>query len=222
MQQLADKMDTQRAQVNKLEKGHIQLKEFWLVKLSKALECDISDILLSDGSTQIPQKDRSVSQICLKIEDLLQELKQSLSSSSDEITMLELFRWGGAVFLAVYGFMAAKRAWTGGSALQASGETAGSLAKALTACLAFTFLNPHVYLDTVVLLGSIAAQYGESRWIFAAGAIVASVVWFTGLGFGARLLQPFFANPKAWQVLDGLIAVVMWAIAATLAAHPLA
>ena len=136
--------------------------------------------------------------------------------------MLELFRWGGAVFLAVYGFMAAKRAWTGGSALQASGETAGSLAKALTACLAFTFLNPHVYLDTVVLLGSIAAQYGESRWIFAAGAIVASVVWFTGLGFGARLLQPFFANPKAWQVLDGLIAVVMWAIAATLAAHPLA
>ncbi len=92
MQQLADKMDTQRAQVNKLEKGHIQLKEFWLVKLSKALECDISDILLSDGSTQIPQKDRSVSQICLKIEDLLQELKQSLSSSSDEITMLELFR----------------------------------------------------------------------------------------------------------------------------------
>ena len=122
--------------------------------------------------------------------------------------MLELFRWGGAVFLAVYGFMAAKRAWTGGSALQA--------------CLAFTFLNPHVYLDTVVLLGSIAAQYGESRWIFAAGAIVASVVWFTGLGFGARLLQPFFANPKAWQVLDGLIAVVMWAIAATLAAHPLA
>lgn len=136
--------------------------------------------------------------------------------------MLELFRWGGAVFLAVYGFMAAKRAWTGGSALQASGETAGSLAKVLTACLAFTFLNPHVYLDTVVLLGSIAAQYGESRWIFAAGAIVASVVWFTGLGFGARLLQPFFANPKAWQVLDGLIAVVMWAIAATLAAHPLA
>lgn len=92
MQQLADKMDTQRAQVNKLEKGHIQLKEFWLVKLSKALECDISDILLSDGSTQIPRKDRSVSQICLKIEDLLQELKQSLSSSSDEITMLELFR----------------------------------------------------------------------------------------------------------------------------------
>ena len=136
--------------------------------------------------------------------------------------LMELFRWGGAAFLAVYGAMAARRAWTGGSALQAGGETAASLAKAVTACLAFTFLNPHVYLDTVVLLGSIAAQYGDARWVFAAGAIAASVVWFTGLGFGARLLQPVFANPKAWQVLDGLIAVVMWAIAATLAAHPLA
>lgn len=135
--------------------------------------------------------------------------------------LMELFRWGGAAFLAVYGAMAARRAWTGGSALQAGGETAASLAKAVTACLAFTFLNPHVYLDTVVLLGSIAAQYGDARWVFAAGAIAASVVWFTGLGFGARLLQPVFANPKAWQVLDGLIAVVMWAIAATLAAHPL-
>ena len=134
--------------------------------------------------------------------------------------LMELFRWGGAAFLAVYGAMAARRAWTGGSALQAGGETAASLAKAVTACLAFTFLNPHVYLDTVVLLGSIAAQYGDARWVFAAGAIAASVVWFTGLGFGARLLQPVFANPKAWQVLDGLIAVVMWAIAATLAAHP--
>lgn len=135
--------------------------------------------------------------------------------------LMELFRWGGAAFLAVYGAMAARRAWTGGSALQAGGETAASLAKAVTACLAFTFLNPHVYLDTVVLLGSIAAQYGDARWVFAAGAIAASVVWFTGLGFGARLLQPVLANPKAWQVLDGLIAVVMWAIAATLAAHPL-
>ena len=135
--------------------------------------------------------------------------------------LMELFRWGGAAFLAVYGAMAARRAWTGGSALQTGGETAASLAKAVTACLAFTFLNPHVYLDTVVLLGSIAAQYGDARWVFAAGAIAASVVWFTGLGFGARLLQPVFANPKAWQVLDGLIAVVMWAIAATLAAHPL-
>ncbi len=133
----------------------------------------------------------------------------------------ELFRWAGACFLIVYGLMAARRAATGGSALQASANTAASLAKALAACLAFTFLNPHVYLDTVVLLGSIAAQYGEGRWIFAAGAIAASVIWFAALGFGARLLQPVFENPKAWRILDGLIAAVMWTIAATLVAHPL-
>lgn len=92
MQQLADKMDTQRAQINKLEKGHIQLKEFWLIKLSKALECDISDILLSRESAEEPAKNTPASQICLKIEELLQELKRRLSSSSDETTMLELFR----------------------------------------------------------------------------------------------------------------------------------
>ena len=92
MQQLADKMDTQRAQINKLEKGHIQLKEFWLIKLSKALECNISDILLSCEQTNRPDQDIPVSQIFLKIEELLQELKQYLSSSSDETTMLELFR----------------------------------------------------------------------------------------------------------------------------------
>ena len=92
MQQLADKMDTQRAQINKLEKGHIQLKEFWLVKLSKALECDISDILLPHEQTNETAGNPPVSHIYLKMEELLQELKQYLASSSDETTMLELFR----------------------------------------------------------------------------------------------------------------------------------
>lgn len=92
MQQLADKMDTQRAQINKLEKGHIQLKEFWLIKLSKALECDISDILLPRESANEPEKNTPALQICLKIEELLQELRLHFSSSSDETTMLELFR----------------------------------------------------------------------------------------------------------------------------------
>lgn len=92
MQQLADKMDTQRAQINKLEKGHIQLKEFWLIKLSKALECDISDILLPRESANEPEKNTPAPQICLKIEELLQELRLHFSSSSDETTMLELFR----------------------------------------------------------------------------------------------------------------------------------
>ena len=94
--------------------------------------------------------------------------------------------------------------------------------KAITSCLAFTFLNPHVYLDTVMLLGSIAAQYGEDlKWAFAAGALTASVLWFTGLGFGARLLLPIFQNPRAWRILDSLIALVMWAIALTLVTNPI-
>ncbi|MGR7027439.1 LysE/ArgO family amino acid transporter [Geodermatophilus sp. URMC 62] len=84
-------------------------------------------------------------------------------------------------------------------------------------CLALTWLNPHVYLDTVVLLGSMASTYGEHRWQFAAGAGLGSVVWFTGLGYGARLLRPVFARPAAWRALDGVIAVVMTVLAVSLA-----
>jgi L-lysine exporter family protein LysE/ArgO len=82
--------------------------------------------------------------------------------------------------------------------------------------LALTWLNPHVYLDTVVLLGSIANTHGDGRWWFGLGAVLGSVIWFTALGYGARLLQPVFAKPVAWRVLDAIIAVVMIALAASL------
>jgi L-lysine exporter family protein LysE/ArgO len=127
--------------------------------------------------------------------------------------LLEATRWGGAAFLLLYGVMAARRALRPGS-MQAADGASGSLKTALLACLAFTWLNPHVYLDTVVLLGSIASQQpGDQRAAFGVGAVSASIVWFTALGFGARWLAPLFARPAAWRVLDGLIACVMWAIA---------
>lgn len=87
---------------------------------------------------------------------------------------------------------------------------AGTLAAALATALALTWLNPHVYLDTVFLLGSVANGYGDdARWLFGAGAIIASVAWFTSLGFGARYLGRWLATPRAWRILDGAIAVVM-------------
>src|SRR5919199_4010041 len=115
----------------------------------------------------------------------------------------------GAAFLLGYAVLAGRRALRP-EALRAdaAGARAG-LAATLASCLALTWLNPHVYLDTVVLLGSTASTYGEHRWDFAAGAGLGSVVWFAGLGFGARLLRPVFARPAAWRVLDGVIAVVM-------------
>lgn len=136
--------------------------------------------------------------------------------------LLEFFRWGGALFLTVYGISAVRRAASGNGSMEISEVGACSFMKAITSCLASTFLNPHVYLDTVVLLGSIAAQYGEDlKWTFASGALTASVLWFTGLGFGARLLLPIFQNRKAWRILDTLIALVMWAIAITLVLNPI-
>jgi L-lysine exporter family protein LysE/ArgO len=125
--------------------------------------------------------------------------------------------FAGAAFLLGYGLLAARRAWRPGALLsEATGVRVG-LAATVGTCLALTWLNPHVYLDTVVLLGSTASTYGEHRWEFAAGAGIASILWFTGLGFGARLLRPVFARPAAWRVLDGVIAVVMAALAVSLA-----
>lgn len=129
---------------------------------------------------------------------------------------VDVVRWLGVAFLVGYAVLAARRAVRGGHLDPAS--TAPSSAKAvLAAALAFTWLNPHVYLDTVLLLGSIANSLGDGRWWFAAGAAIGSLAWFCSLGFGARLLAPVFRSETAWRVLDGLIAAVMLAIAAMLA-----
>lgn len=119
---------------------------------------------------------------------------------------------GGALFLFAYAAIAFRRALNP-QALKAAKSGEGSLKAAIAACLAFTFLNPHVYLDTVVLLGSLSARFeGNSRIAYALGAAVGSFVWFFSLGYGARLLQPVFARPAAWRVLDVLIGLVMAAI----------
>jgi L-lysine exporter family protein LysE/ArgO len=123
---------------------------------------------------------------------------------------------GGAVFLASYAFLAFRRA-IDPHAMQAKAENGLTLKAAVATCLAFTFLNPHVYLDTVVLLGSLSAAYeGIARVVYGAGAAVASFAWFFGLGYGARLLQPVFARPAAWRVLDVIIGIVMSLLALSL------
>jgi L-lysine exporter family protein LysE/ArgO len=130
--------------------------------------------------------------------------------------MLDAIRLGGAAFLLTYAVMAGRRAIRR-SALAA--DAAGApvpLWTAVTTAVALTWLNPHVYLDTVVLLGSVAASHGDDSWWFGIGAVGGSIAWFTGLGYGARFLRPLFARPSAWRVLDGLIAAVMAAIAASL------
>lgn len=126
------------------------------------------------------------------------------------------FRYGGAAFLVWYGARSFHAMWRGGEALRAADKGAGSLGAALMTCLALTWLNPHVYLDTLILIGTIASQYGTHSLWFGMGAVTASFVFFFSLGYGARLLAPVFARPRAWRVLDGAIGVVMWAIAARL------
>ncbi|MEU6846976.1 LysE family transporter [Streptomyces sp. NPDC046716] len=118
--------------------------------------------------------------------------------------------WIGGAFLLCYGALAARRVIApGGEALRAEGSTSGSRRRAVLTCLAMTWLNPHVYLDTVFLLGSVAAGQGALRWTFGIGAALASLCWFTALGFGSRLLGRFLAKPAAWRVLDGLVAATM-------------
>lgn len=123
-------------------------------------------------------------------------------------TLIEIIRWAGAAFLFAYSFLAFRRAWQGTGGLTETSGAGMGLAAAVLTCLTLTWLNPHVYLDTVLLLGSVA-QHSESQWLFAAGAVVASILWFSGLGFGARYLRPVFAKPVAWRVLDVVIGVVM-------------
>lgn len=125
----------------------------------------------------------------------------------------------GAAVLLVYGALAARRALHPGTLVADDDRPAGAAAPVvpvLLVTLALTWLNPHVYLDTVVLLGAVSAGHGDARWWFAAGAAVGSVAWFSALGFGAALLRPVFARPGAWRVLDAGVAAVMVAIAAGL------
>ncbi|WP_259460100.1 LysE/ArgO family amino acid transporter [Microbacterium sp. AG1240] len=144
--------------------------------------------------------------------------------------VVDVVRWAGAAFLLGYGLLAARRAWRpGGATLRvdvaptrgmsdaAPAATALAtrprLAPVVLTCLALTWLNPHVYLDTVFLLGSVATTHGDARWVFAAGAMMASVAWFFTLAFGSRYLSRWLATPRAWRILDGVIAVVMIVLA---------
>lgn len=124
--------------------------------------------------------------------------------------------YAGAAFLIAYGFLRFKAALKGGEALKPAPDQSTSLTKTLATCLVLTWANPHVYLDTVVLLGAISAQYAPHQASFGTMAALGSLSFFAALGFGARLLAPLFANPKAWVVLEVLIGLTMWAIAASL------
>lgn len=124
--------------------------------------------------------------------------------------------WGGAAFLAWYGLGALRSALRPG-ALTTDAQATGSLRATILALLAVTLLNPHFYLDTVLLLGSVSGHYADqSRYLFGAGAIAASCVWFTTLSLGGRALAPLFAKPAAWRILDALVCTVMWYLAASL------
>lgn len=124
-------------------------------------------------------------------------------------TLLTAIALMGAAFLLTYAFIAARRVWKPSALLAAQSERP-SLKQALAVCAGFTWLNPHVYLDTVVLVGAFSTRYEEElRIAFGTGAVTASFLWFFALGYGARLLKPVFANPRAWQALDAIIALVM-------------
>lgn len=139
----------------------------------------------------------------------------SFRTVSDWLPWLEpVMRFGGAVFLIWYGAKSLLSALRSNEALAADASLpVTDLFRTLVACLAITWLNPHVYLDTVVLLGSISTQFDDNLGSFAVGAILGSFVFFFALGYGAVRLRPMFEQPRAWRILETLIALVMWAIA---------
>lgn len=125
--------------------------------------------------------------------------------------------WGGVAFLLVYGALRFRAAWQGGASLQPADQNRAPLRQILLTCLVLTWANPHVYLDTLVLIGAVSTQYAPNHGFFALGAVLASASFFMALGYGARLLAPVFARPRAWVVLEVIVGATMWAIAATLA-----
>lgn len=130
--------------------------------------------------------------------------------------LVPAMRYGGAAFLFIYGALAFRNAWRGDAVLQPAQDGRRPLGAVLGTALALTWLNPHVYLDTVALIGSISAGFPGREGAFAAGAVLASFVFFFTLGYSARLLQPLFARPLSWRVLEVGIGVIMWSIAAGL------
>lgn len=130
--------------------------------------------------------------------------------------LLPVLRYAGAAFLFAYALRAFWSAWTAKAGLDPAGGDELGLAAALATCLALTWLNPHVYLDTVVLIGSVASGFGDMKAWFGLGAVAASFSFFFALGFGARLLRPLFARPAAWRLLDGVIAGTMAVLGAKL------
>jgi L-lysine exporter family protein LysE/ArgO len=130
--------------------------------------------------------------------------------------VLDAMRWGGAAFLVIYGLRSLRTAWNSTEALDPAGTAVGSLKAAIGTTLLLTWANPHVYLDTVGLIGAVAAAYGTERWLFGGGALSASILFFVVLGYGARGLAPIFAQPKAWRILDGVVGLTMLALAAKL------
>lgn len=128
-------------------------------------------------------------------------------------SLVTIARFGGAAFLLVYGLISFYNAIRLDHGLRPSDIRSNSAWQSAMTCLAFTWLNPHVYLDTVVLLGSVSTQFGSDIVWFASGAVLASFVFFFALGYGAGLLRPLFAQARAWRVLDFLIGCIMWGIA---------
>ena len=129
----------------------------------------------------------------------------------------EAMRWAGVAFLLVYGALRFRAALQGGEALQPAPGGSVALGRVLASCLVLTWANPHVYLDTVVLMGSISTQYAPHQGAFGIAAAFGSLSFFAALGFGARLLAPVFARPVAWVWLEVLVGLTMWAIAGALA-----
>ncbi len=134
---------------------------------------------------------------------------------SQQEGLIQAMKWFGAIFLFGYGLRSFYQAYRAQESLHASKQKTASLRQTILLCLTFSWLNPHVYLDTVVLLGSISSQY-SNKMAFASGAVSASFIFFFSLAFGARLLEPVFEKPKAWKILDIIIGMIMWLIAASL------
>lgn len=131
-------------------------------------------------------------------------------------SVLEIIRWFGVCYLIWFGIKSARSALKV-QVLTAVGEASGNRKSVITTVLALTFLNPHVYLDTVILLGSISNQFGDNKWYFAAGAALGSIFWFSVIGYGAKSASRFMSKSIFWKILDSIIAVIMFSIAAFLA-----